>query len=106
MQEVTTSVKTGSATRCLGVYVDGSDEPVLVPLLTELPRARYRELVRAFAAVADGANDTAADDLVDGFFKEYLPEGVVDAMNQREFLAMVKAWTDASQEDAGATLGE
>lgn len=106
MQEVTTTVTTGSATRCLGVHVNGADEAILVPLLTELPRSRYRELTRAFGAVSDGTSDADADDLVDGFFKEYLPEQVVDEMNTREYLAMVRTWTKASQDDAGASLGE
>jgi len=106
MQEAIRTVETGSATRCLGVHIAGTEEPVLVPLLTELPRRRFRELTRAFAAVAAGDADEDADELVDAFFAEYLGAEAVGAMNNREYLDMVRAWSKASEEDAGASLGE
>jgi hypothetical protein len=105
MQEVST-VTTGSDVRCLGVHIKGQDEPVLVPLLTELPRKRFRSMTKAFAAVAAGTSDEDADELVDSFFKEYLGNDFVDSMNQREFVAMVKTWMEASRDEAGASVGE
>ena len=105
MQEVST-VTTGSDIRCLGVHIDGQDKPVLVPLLTELPRKRFRSMTKAFAAVANGSSDDDADDLVENFFKEYLGDEFVDSMNQREFVAMVKVWSEASRDEAGASVGE
>lgn len=105
MQEVST-VTTGSDVRCLGVHIDGQDKPVLVPLLTELPRKRFRSMTKAFAAVAAGTSDDDADDLVENFFKEYLGDDVVDSMNQREFVAMVRTWSEASRDEAGASVGE
>lgn len=104
MQQVV-SVTTGTDTKCLGVHIDGG-EPVLVPLLNELPRARFRALTKALAGVADGSSDEDADELVDAFFAEHLGRDVVDAMKNSEYLALVRAWADASQDDMGATTGE
>lgn len=105
MQEVSTVV-TGSDVRCLGVHIEGADEPILVPLLTELPRKRFRAITKAFAAVASNQSDDEADELVEGFFKEYLGDDIVDNMNQREFVAMVRTWSEASKDEAGASVGE
>ena len=104
MQSVT-SISTGGDVKCLGVHIDGG-EPVLVPLLTELPRKQFRELTRALKSVMDGDSDADGDEIVDAFFAEYLGRDVVDAMKNSEYLAMVKAWGEASQDDAGATVGE
>ena len=93
----------GGDVRCIGVHIDGG-EPILVPLLTELPRARFRALTKAVAAINDGDSD--GDEVVDEFFAEYLGRDVVDAMKQSEYNALIQAWGEASQEDAGATLGE
>lgn len=93
----------GGDVRCIGVHIDGG-EPILVPLLTELPRARFRALTKAVAAINDGDSD--GDEVVDEFFAEYLGRDVVDAMKQSEYTALIHAWGEASQEDAGATLGE
>lgn len=93
----------GGDVRCIGVRIDGG-EPILVPLLTELPRARFRALTKAMATINDG--DADGDEVVDEFFAEYLGRDVVDAMKQSEYNALIQAWGEASQEDAGATLGE
>ena len=93
----------GGDVRCIGVHIDGG-EPILVPLLTELPRARFRALTKAMATINDG--DADGDEVVDEFFAEYLGRDVVDAMKQSEYNALIQAWGEASQEDAGATLGE
>ena len=93
----------GGDVRCIGVHIDGG-EPILVPLLTELPRARFRALTKAMAAINDGNAD--GDEVVDEFFAEYLGRDVVDAMKQSEYNALIQKWGEASQEDAGATLGE
>lgn len=93
----------GGDVHCIGVRIDGG-EPILVPLLTELPRARFRALTKAMATINDG--DADGDEVVDEFFAEYLGRDVVDAMKQSEYNALIQAWGEASQEDAGATLGE
>ena len=102
MQSVAT-FNAGADVRCIGVHIDGG-EPILVPLLTELPRARFRALTKAMATINDG--DADGDEVVDEFFAEYLGRDVVDAMKQSEYNALIQAWGEASQEDAGATLGE
>lgn len=104
MQSVV-DIKTGEDVRCLGVYIDGG-EPVLVPLLTELPRRRFRELTKALVAIGDGSSTEDGDELVDAFFAEYLGREAVDAMKQSEYIALVRAWSEASQEETGATPGE
>lgn len=102
MQSVAT-FNAGADVRCIGVHIDGG-EPILVPLLTELPRARFRALTKAMAAI--NAGDADGDEVVDEFFSEYLGRDVVDAMKQSDYNALIKAWADASQQEAGATLGE
>ena len=102
MQSVAT-FNAGADVRCIGVHIDGG-EPVLVPLLTELPRARFRALTKAMAAI--NAGDADGDEVVDEFFAEYLTRDVVDAMKQSDYNALIKAWGEASQQEAGATLGE
>lgn len=104
MQSVT-SIRTGDDVRCLGVHIDGG-EVVLVPLLNELPRKRFRELTSALSSVMNGTSDEDGDEIVDTFFAEYLGREVVDAMKESEYVAMVRAWGEASQDDAGATVGE
>lgn len=98
-------IRAGEETRCLGVHIDGG-EPVLVPLLNELPRARFRKLVGAMQGIEAGTSDEDADELIDSFFAEYLGRGVVDAMKNSDYLNLVRQWSEVSQEDAGASLGE
>ena len=104
MQSVAT-FNAGGDVRCIGVHIDGG-EPILVPLLTELPRARFRALTKAMTALNEGTADVDGDEVVDEFFAEYLGREVVDAMKQSEYNALIQKWGEASQEDAGATLGE
>lgn len=100
------SVDGSTEVRCLGIHIDGQDEPVLVPLLTELPRAQFRALTKALAGVANGTSGEDGDELVDAFFAEYLGRDTVDAMKNSDYTRIVRAWAEASQEEAGATVGE
>lgn len=102
MQSVAT-FNAGADVRCIGVHIDGG-EPILIPLLTELPRARFRALTKAMQDINAGNAD--GDEVVDDFFSEYLGRDVVDAMKQSDYNALIKAWGEASQQEAGATLGE
>lgn len=104
MQSVAT-FSAGADVRCIGVHIDGG-EPVLIPLLTELPRARFRALTKAMTAINYGDGAVDGDEVVDEFFAEYLGRDTVDAMKQSDYTALIQAWADASQADAGATLGE
>lgn len=104
MQSVV-DIKTGEDVRCLGVYIDG-DEPILVPLLTELPRKQFRAITKAMKDINDGVSDADGEELIDEFFAEYLTREVVDGMKQSEYTALVRKWADASQDEAGASLGE
>lgn len=106
MQSVASIRTDAQDARCLGVHIDGADEPILVPLLSELPRKRFRELAGALKAINDGTSDGDADDIIDEFFGEYLGREVVDAMRTSDYIAIVRQWSNVSQEDAGATLGE
>lgn len=98
------SIVTGSDVRCLAVHI--GEGKVLVPLLSELPRAKYRAFAKAMAGVINGTSDDDGEELVDQFFAEYLGRDVVDSMKQSDYIALVKAWGQASADDAGASLGE
>lgn len=106
MQSVANITTNSTDARCLGVYIDGAEEPVLVPLLSELPRARFRELTKAIAALNAGDTSIDGDETIDAFFGEYLGRETVDSMRTSEYITLVRQWSEASQEDAGATLGE
>lgn len=71
-----------------------------VPLMTELPRKRFKPLMAAFRDVA-----TDREQVLEDFFREYLGD-YVDEVKQEDWLRLVKAWNEASEEHAGATLGE
>lgn len=103
--EAVASINTGTDVRCLGVYIDDS-EPVNVPLLNELPRAQFRALTKALVGVYNGTSDEDGDELIDSFFAEHLGRETVDAMKNSDYVALVRAWSQASQDDMGATPGE
>jgi len=46
------------------------------------------------------------DEKVIEFFKEYIPEDVVDGLLTDEIMQLVKAWKNATQEATGASVGE
>lgn len=100
------NITTGAEERCLGVYVDGAKEPILVPLLNELPRKQFRELTRALVAVNNGESNDDGEELLEDYFAGYLGREVVDGMKNSEFVALVKQWSEASQADIGVSLGE
>lgn len=106
MQAINSIAIAADDVRCLRVDVGSADNPVYVPLLNELPRARFRALVRAFVAVNDGDESVDGDEVIDAFFAEYLGRDVVDQIGQRQYEALVKLWFEVSQEDAGVTVGE
>ena len=90
------TVRLNEDVRCLAV-ASGDGEPVLIPLFSQLPRKRVRELNESMQEDAEGT--------LDAFFREYLGDEV-DEMSLAKWNELVKAWTATSEEDAGATLGE
>lgn len=78
--------------------IDGGK--ALVPLMTELPRKRFKSLL---AAIRDAGADR--EQTFEDFFREYLGD-YVDEVKQEDWLRLVKGWNEASEEHAGATLGE
>lgn len=90
------TVRLGEDARCIAVEkTDGT--PVLIPLFSQLPRKRVRELNESMQADAEGT--------LDAFFRGYLGDDV-DEMSLAKWNELVQAWTSTSEEDAGATLGE
>jgi hypothetical protein len=91
------SVNLSGDVKCLAVSVPGSDEPVMVPLFSQLPRRQARKINDDMQKDADGT--------LDAFFREYLGD-MVDEMSLAKWNELVRAWTSTSEEDAGASLGE
>lgn len=83
--------------RCVAVTVPDSDEPVMVPLFSQLPRKQAREINESMKVDADAT--------LDAFFRPYLGDAV-DEMSLAKWNELVRVWTTTSEEDAEASLGE
>ena len=68
------------------------DETYSIPLATSVPYLTLKNM--------------KTDEKVIEFFKEYIPEDVVDGLLTDEIKQLVKAWKDATLEATGASVGE
>jgi len=68
------------------------DETYSIPLATSVPYLILKNM--------------RTDEKVIEFFKEYIPEDVFNGLLTDEIVQLVKAWKDATQEAAGASVGE
>jgi len=68
------------------------DETYSIPLATSVPYLVLKNM--------------RTDEKVIEFFKEYIPEDVFNGLLTDEIVQLVKVWKDATQEAAGASVGE
>lgn len=68
------------------------DETYSIPLASSIPYMTLKKM--------------RTDEKVIEFFKEYIPEDVFNGLLTDEIMQLVKAWNDATQEAAGASVGE
>lgn len=76
-------------------YKDKSFE---VPLASSLP-------FEALVGFRSGSNQEKYDKMI-AFLKQYIPSEIYAEMTSGELMQVLKAWSKASEEDAGVTPGE
>lgn len=74
------------------LVVNIGKEKYNVPLGGSLPFAKLKKL--------------KTDEDTINFFKEYIPEEIVDALTLSELKTLAQAWSDATKESQGLTPGE
>lgn len=78
------------------------NEVYTLPLANALPYSKVRKLIKITKS-----NDTEEQiDTFIAFFKEYIPESIVDELPMASLTALAKAWGDTSEDNGGSTLGE
>lgn len=83
--------------KCLAVAVPNSDEPVMIPLFSQLPREKMQEMG---VSMKEDAEKT-----LDSYFRGYLGD-YVDKMPIEKWNLLINTWMAVSQENSGATPGE
>ena len=73
-----------------------------LPLANALPYSKVKKLIKI-----SKSDDTEEQiDTFIAFFKEYIPEEVIDNLPMTKLTTLAKAWGDTSEENGGSTLGE
>lgn len=78
------------------------DNTYSVPLATSLPYKKVKALVKLSKK---GSEDEQLDAFVD-FFKEYIPEEVIDELSISDLSLLAKSWSGASEKASGLSVGE
>ena len=81
--------------------VNIEDKTYTIPLATSLP---YKK-VKALITLAKKDTEEQLDTFID-FFKEYIPEEVIDELPMSALTELAKAWSGASEKESGQSLGE
>lgn len=68
-----------------------------LPLANNLPYDKVKNLIKASK---NGSEEDTTDVFI-AFFKEYIPEEVIDSLPMAKLNALAKAWGDTSGEDLG-----
>lgn len=73
-----------------------------LPLANALPYSKVKRLLKI-----SKSDDTEEQiDMFIAFFKEYIPEEVINDLPMASLTALAKAWGDTSQDEGGSNLGE
>ena len=73
-----------------------------LPLANALPYGKVKKLIK----LAKTGDEEETIETFVAFFKEYIPEDVIDNLSMSNLTALAKAWGDTSEEDSGVPLGE
>lgn len=90
---------TNNTTEVLIVTI--GDKDYKIPLATSLPYKKVKSLMGLTKL-----DDEAKIDAFIGFFKEYIPEKVIDELPMSALTELAKAWSGATEKDGGESLGE
>ena len=78
------------------------EQTYTLPLANALPYSKVKKLIKI-----SKSDDTEEQiDTFIAFFKEYIPEEVIDNLPMTKLTALAKAWGDTSEDNGGSTLGE
>ena len=78
------------------------DTVYTLPLSNALPYGKVKKLL-SIAKVGDTEEQI---NIFIEFFKEYIPEDVVDSLSMGALTALAKAWGETSETEGGSNLGE
>ena len=78
------------------------DEVYTLPLSNSLP---YNKVKKLLAITKTDDTEGQINTFIE-FFKEYIPESIIDTLSMAALTALAKAWGDTSEENGGSTLGE
>jgi len=78
------------------------DKTYQIPLASSLP---YKK-VKALMKLAKNENEEEQLDAFIEFFKEHIPEEVIDDLPMSSLTALAKAWAGVTEKESGQTLGE
>lgn len=73
-----------------------------IPLATSLPYKKVKALIKLSKK---GSEDEQLDAFID-FFKEYIPEEVIDELSITDLSLLAKSWSGASEKASGLSVGE
>ena len=78
------------------------DTVYTLPLANALPYSKVKKLLKI-----SKSDDTEEQiDMFIAFFKEYIPEEVINDLPMASLTALAKAWGDTSEDEGGSNLGE
>lgn len=78
------------------------DTVYTLPLSNALPYSKVKKLL---SITKMGDTEDQINTFIE-FFKEYLPEDVVDSLSMGALTALAKAWGETSETEGGSNLGE
>ena len=84
------------------LVVNIEDKEYKIPLATALP---YKK-VKAFVAITKKKDEFEQLDAFVTFFKEYIPEDVIESLPMSALTQLAKAWSGANEKENGQSLGE
>lgn len=78
------------------------DTVYTLPLSNALPYSKVKKLI---SITKMGDTEAQIDTFIE-FFKEYIPEDVVESLSMGALTALAQAWGETSEAEGGSNLGE
>ena len=84
------------------IKVTIGEQTYTLPLANALPYSKVKKLIK----ISKSEDTEEQIDIFIAFFKEYIPEEVVETLTMKNLTAIAEVWGDTSEENGGSTLGE
>ncbi len=78
------------------------EQTYTLPLANALPYSKVKKLIK----ISKSEDTEEQIDTFIAFFKEHIPEDIIDNLPMKSLTALAKAWGDTSEDNGGSTLGE